>query len=467
MCTPILCSNYINSRCSIYTIFRKAYRRRVGCCWAHSWVKARCTGWAGEPPGKRAGVLAWLIVASGSVAYAFLLLGMYPFDAADIFDNIIHGRILGVYGGNPFVQAPAAFPQDPFTRYIAWNHSVSAYGPGWELLAGLTARLAGNGVLANVIMFKLLGGVFLAGSIVLVAVILRRKAPQRALAGVLLLAWNPVVLYETVGNGHNDIAMVFWVLLAVWALSQRRFTLAILALVTGALFKFIPLLMLPAAGLIALRDLPGWRARGRYLVVTGAAVLVLVWLVYWPFWQGSRILTIDRRMQLYTASVPAMVDELLRTVLPAQAVDYWVALVAAMVTAVYACWEGLHAWRNRSWLSFPTATYRIMMFYLLLTCLWFQQWYALWPLGIAALLPPGHAARLAALFGYTALSKQLVLEPLWLWIRPLPPKAWREVRLGPAVMTIPWLYVLLLWSTSRLRRSYHQANQASHLGDSC
>ena len=65
-------------------------------------------------------------------------------------------------------------------------------------------------------------------------------------------------------------------------------------------------------------------------------------------------------------------------------------------------------------------------------------------LGVAALLPAGHAARLAALFGYTALAKQLIFEPLWLWQRPLPLKAWRELRLGPAVMALPWLYLLAL-----------------------
>ena len=76
--------------------------------------------------------------------------------------------------------------------------------------------------------------------------------PPRALAGTLLLAWNPLILYETLGQGHNDVAMLFWVLACAWCLARRRYTLAVLALVAGALFKFVPLLLLPAAGLIAL-----------------------------------------------------------------------------------------------------------------------------------------------------------------------------------------------------------------------
>jgi hypothetical protein len=88
----------------------------------------------------------------------------------------------------------------------------------------------------------------------------------------------------------------------------------------------------------------------------------------------------------------------------------------------------------------------------LLTCLWFQNWYAIWPLGLAALLPAGFELRLAVLFSFAALAKPLIFEPLWLWQRPLPPKPWRELRLGPAVMLLPWLYVLYAWLQPRLPR---------------
>jgi hypothetical protein len=64
-----------------------------------------------------------------------------------------------------------------------------------EALAGIAARLVGDGVLANVLAFKLLGGFFWADSVGLVALILRQVAPQPVLAGVILLAWNPVILY--------------------------------------------------------------------------------------------------------------------------------------------------------------------------------------------------------------------------------------------------------------------------------
>jgi hypothetical protein len=409
--------------------------------------------WLGWRAAQRArGKLAWLVVLTGLLISGGVLLYMYPFDAADIFDNIMHGRILGVYGANPFQQVAKNFQDDPFYKYVAWRRSISAYGPGWELLAGLTAYLAGDGIVANVVAFKLLAGLFLVGSGGVVAAILWRMAPERALAGVVLLTWNPVILYETLGNGHNDMAMVFWILAATWALLRRRYTLAILALVVGALFKFIPLLLLPAAGLIAWRELANWSARWRFLLVTTLAAAALIWLAYWPFWHGWRVLSIERRTQLYTTSIPAAIYMSLEAQLGEETASRSVSYTAAGLTGLFALWQGRQAWRDRSWLSFPQAVFNILMFYLLLTCLWFQQWYTLWPLGLAALLPPGHAARLGALFGYAALTKQLVFEPIYLWVRPLPPQSWRELRLGPSVLFIPWLYILLNWWQARRRQ---------------
>lgn len=424
--------------------------------------------------------VAWLVVVASALIAASVLLFMYPFGAADLFDNIMHGRILGVYGANPFAEPAAQFRSDPFYPYTAWRRSTSAYGPVWEVLAGGVAWLAhrtlGVSVVANTVAFKLLSGAFLAASAAVVALILRRKAPERALAGVVLLAWNPVILVETLGNGHNDIAMIFWVLAAAWALVGGRYTLAVLALVIGALVKFVPVLMLPAALLIALREIGerGSEDRGRtseggiirlrvmhyaarsvpllrFLLITGVASAALIVLFYAPFWRGVETLSIDRRQALFTTSLPAAAWATLLPALGKELAGQRVSSVAAALTALFALWQGAQAWRDRSWLSFTRASFHIIMFYLLITCLWFQSWYAIWPLGLAALLPPGHAARLAALFGYVALAKPLAFEPLWLWQRPLPPKAWRELRLGPALMALPILYALLAWMEGRVR----------------
>ncbi len=399
------------------------------------------------------GRAAWIIVLGSAILFGVLFLFMYPHDAADIFDNVMHGRMISVYGANPFLEPAAHYWRDPFYSYTAWRASVSAYGPGWEVLAALTTRLAGNSVIANVLAFKLLLALFLAGSVVVVTAMLRRIDPTRALAGVVLLAWNPVILYETIGNGHNDMAMIFWVLLAAWLLLNRRYTLTMLSIIVGALFKYIPLLMLPAAGLIALRDLDHTRARLRFLALTAIAALALIVVAYTPFWHGVDTLSIGRRTHLFTTSLPATIYVSLMSALGKDAAGNMVSVIASGLTVLFAVVQGWRAYRERSALSFTRSAFYILMFYLLFTCLWFQQWYAVWPLGLAALLPPGHAARSAALFGYTAQSKALIFSPLFLWVRPLPPASVIDRLFGPLVMSAAWAYVLFaIWITWRTKR---------------
>jgi hypothetical protein len=393
---------------------------------------------------------ARISVLSGALIFGGLLLFMYPVGAADVFDNIMHGRILGVHNANPFQDVAAQFKNDPFFRYTAWRNSISAYGPLWETIAGATARFAGNSVVANVILFKLTLGGLLAACAALIALILRRIAPERMLAGVVLLVWNPVVLIETIGNGHNDIAMMVWVLLAAWCVLQRRYTLAVLALIGGALIKYIPLLLIPIVVALAWRDLSTRRARLRFAGVTAVIAAGVIVAAYAPFWRGLETLSIERRANLFTTSLPAVIYFQLQASVPADAAGKAVSLTAAGLTMLASLALAARAWRDRSELSFARSAFYLLMFYLLVACLWFHQWYTLWPLAVAALLPPGHAPRLAALFSYTALIKPLIMGPLLFWQKPLPPQLLRETLLGPSVMILAWLYAAYaLWVTQR------------------
>lgn len=398
---------------------------------------------------KTSGRAAWVIVVGGSLAFSAVLTLLMPFDAADIFDNIVHGRILGIYGENPFIQVGNQFKQDHFVPYMAWPRSPTAYGPVWEALAGITARLAGDGVPANIILFKWLAGIFYVAAIGITALLLRRKAPERALAGTLFLAWNPVVLYETLGNGHNDIAMVVWMLAAAWAVAERRFTLAMLATILGGLVKYIPILLAPAVLFMALRTLPEKRARLRYLGVTGLLCGALIVLAYAPFWEGLRTLSIERRAGMFSASLPATIFQLIQDELGEELASTLVSQGAALLTMGFALWQGWRASRLSSWEAFVQAGFNILMFYLLFTCLWFQQWYTLWPTGLAALLPVGASTHLALVFGFAALSKQFVIGPVLFRLKHAPSQPWFELQFIAGILLVPWLYAAFLWSRAR------------------
>jgi len=412
--------------------------------------------WAGStfaPRGLRLAAasrgLPWLVVIGGALAAGTILLYLYPFDATDLFDYISRGRIQGVYGANPYREVALDFPQDPFYTYAGWRDYPSPYGPAWELLAGAAAYFAGDGILANILTFKILVGIFFLISVLLAASILLREAPERALSGVWLLAWNPLILYEAFGHGHNDMVMAAWILGAVWFLTRQRYTLAVTSLVGGALVKFIPLLLIPAAGVIALRDLPNPPARLRYMAVTLLACLGLTVLMYSPYWYGPETLTVQRQAQLFTTSLPTLIYHQLEERLGALPAGLLVSQSGFLLTGLYALWQARRAECDRSWLSFPRASLHILLFYLLVAVLWFQQWYFVWPVVLAALLPASPVRSLAIFCGFAVLSKPFLLAPLvFLWSGEQTTEL-LELRLTIGVLAIPWMAALwVIWKHS-------------------
>ncbi|MBU1879322.1 MAG: hypothetical protein KJ734_10265, partial [Chloroflexi bacterium] len=216
----------------------------------------------------------WAIVLIGAVLLALLNLFVIPTSSTDVYDNLVRGRIADVYHGNTYVYTPVDYAWEPFAEYISWDDTTSAYGPLWEMLSAFISHVAGDHLWPNVLGHKLLAlGSYLV-SVALVAAILRRIAPDRALAGTLLWAWNPLILIEGVANAHNDMVMVALILGAFWFLNLSAGRaghtgprdwlyngIALLLLTAGVLVKFVPALFLPFVILYLLLPEPSWRRR--------------------------------------------------------------------------------------------------------------------------------------------------------------------------------------------------------------
>jgi hypothetical protein len=407
---------------------------------------------------KAQGKAAWSIVLGGFVLFVIILLFLYPFDAADIFDNIVHGRIISIYNANPFIKVGSDFKTDLFFPYMGWKFTPSEYGPVWELMAAVTTYVAGNGIIANVIVFKLLNGLFMAGSAVCLFFILRQYLPDRTLANVLLFVWNPIILYETIGNGHNDIVIVFFILAAAWAMVCRQYVLAILALVIGTLVKFVPALLLPLVVVIAWRELQGIRSRLRFLFTGGLISILLILLAYGPFWQGIQVLGIARRQTLFTTSIASMAYYLLRTPLGAVPAGTLLTKITSGVTIFFVLWQCYKAWHDLSWMAFQKAAFNILLFYMLVTIMWFHNWYTIWPLGLALILP-FEMSQQALFVCFACLSKPLLIEPLLLWKTPFEQEPWLEIKLSIGVLSLPWLYMLVKWVRLLRERALQRAGR--------
>ena len=409
----------------------------------------------------------WAVLGLFMLLFSATLLLMQPVGAADLFDQIFRGRILGHYGANPFTVTPSAYPLDPLRYWVGgWAVTTSPYGPLWELPAGLTSWLAGDDLWTNLLAFK--GLVVLAYGLATLALAgtLRRLQPAWAARGVLLFAWNPLVLFETPGNGHNDMLMIAFLAVACYLLARggRWAVLAPAALMAATLVKFVPILLFPVLLLVLWLDdrepgLHRQRRLERIAVGLGLALLVAV-AAYAPFWVGTRTIGALARQDLFTASIPKVIVDYLNSVLarPGMSAAQTATLSAQVGQLVRTAaqwvvliWVGVQSlWlvravrRGAGGADLITAGFRamyeVLFVYLMFATLWFQPWYLQWLIILAPLtLSPTRVTR-TFLFTLGGIANYFVWDFLWIWNK----ATFRTIQITAAVAinAAPLLYTI-------------------------
>jgi hypothetical protein len=148
------------------------------------------------------------------------------------------------------------------------------------------AQLSGMNVGAAILLFKAIATAASLGSAWLVWRILGHIDPAVQLQGTLAYLWNPLILIEFAGEGHNDAVMIFFSLAALAAAVAGRPAISLIAQLLGALSKYVSVLFLPAQLAFL------WRTRRdrtqlAWQVLVALMVTAVILLVsYAPLWAG-------------------------------------------------------------------------------------------------------------------------------------------------------------------------------------
>lgn len=249
------------------------------------------------------------IIAGAAALFGVLLLFTPAAPSHDPIAYASAGRLLGSHGANPFFVVPSAYPRDPVLAANEWPISTTAYGPLWTLLSlALNPLVAGDPLRANFI-YRVVALLAELANIALVAALVT-QLPSRFGAwrarGLLLYAWNPLVVIE-VAAGHNDVLMLTFLLLGVLLLARGRPYWGMASLGGAVLLKVnaLPLVLVivlagwlvaqPATGP---RDWRGWR-RG---LAPAAVALGVVLAGYLPFYWNHSLATISAASTLQPTS---------------------------------------------------------------------------------------------------------------------------------------------------------------------
>ncbi|MFH0792689.1 MAG: glycosyltransferase 87 family protein, partial [bacterium] len=128
--------------------------------------------------------------------------------------------------------------RDDYWAHVNNKDLPAIYPPAAQIIF----RIIGN-ISYNLYSLKLLFILLDVGTVLLLWRLLQLRGRSRLWAYVY--AWNPLVVFETAGNGHFDGVMIFFLVLSLLWIEQGRWALSALALALGALIKMVPLALLP------------------------------------------------------------------------------------------------------------------------------------------------------------------------------------------------------------------------------
>jgi hypothetical protein len=366
-----------------------------------------------------------------------LLPGLY---STDVFSYAMYGRI-AAEGQNPYASPPSAFPGDPFLSWVFpfWRDQPSVYGPLWTDLSAFLSRVsAAWDAFDQVTLYR---ASLLAMEIVSLSalwLILGRIGRAERHRAWLVYAWNPLVLFDLVGAGHNDVAMLALMLVGIGAIATGRssarppavwrWLLGLVVLALAALVKYAAAVVLLAIITVWCALAPTRRAWAVRVILGFSVPLLVAAALWWPWLATGGALTplgdaAGGRLVLNSApdlAALTFADQVLAPRgMPADVAHdtarFWVRWVTRAMFIGYAGWEfaRLYAY-SRSGAPFEGAFRaamacgaRLLLVLPLLVLTWVWSWYLSWSLAVAV-VAGSRTVLLRLIVAYTLVALPIV-----------------------------------------------------------
>ena len=409
--------------------------------------------------------------------------------STDVYSYIAYARMGVIYHLNPLTAIPFKISADPVFRHLYWASQPSIYGPTWIAITYFLQWLALSfglpGILSMLLALRLFGLAMHLGSTLLIWSIsghLQLRSgfitPEKRLRATLAFAWNPLLLLEACVNAHVDVAILFFVLLAIWFLVRgfptttrggaQRVMVQVGAMLAIATCLKLNVVLLALGLLLFLWTQPGKIGKILMFTATYSGIIVLFYL---PFWQGGALLHTFQNTPAASQNINTLPDFLSR-LYNALAADFGQPVVApelqspsvyithtlsvSIFVIIFAvlCWRAVRVPERTNsipglirWLSF------VWLLYCAVGSPWFWPWYLVTFFGLYALIE----ATSVGFFNFLRLSlvvriltfSMLSLYCFYTWaplksfVPRLPGFLWTEFR-GLYVWMVPFLFMLLM-----------------------
>ena len=185
--------------------------------------------------------LLWKIILAISV----ILFFSYNAFSYDFFNYIFDAKIVTFYHQNPYEHKALDYPGDPMLSFMHWTHRTYPYGPVWLLLTVPISFIGFGYFLLTFYLFKLL----MLGSFIGSAYFIEKISKKLEISPLLSLsvfALNPLIIIESLVSAHNDIVMIFFALIGIFAFFKKKIIHSLVTLGASVAVKFATIFLLPA-----------------------------------------------------------------------------------------------------------------------------------------------------------------------------------------------------------------------------
>lgn len=249
-------------------------------------------------------VILYILIIS--IIFALML----PFTSSDIFYYMGTGWLDSNYGENPYYKTVKEVrienPEDEILQKTGvWENQVVVYGPLWVFICKLLSLISFGKVTLGLYIYKIAAvGIHILNAYIIYKITKKKKF-------VLLYGLNPFILFEMLTNAHNDLYLVFFMLLAIYFLLRKRnIILTIIAMALATCIKYVSVLFVPFLVLYYLRKEKLWK-KILYCFAYAILFIGIMILVYLMYTKDFNILLISIMQQSkYRESILAILLEI-------------------------------------------------------------------------------------------------------------------------------------------------------------
>lgn len=214
------------------------------------------------------------------VGFSFLIA--FPNTSTDVFYYMGTGRVLEEYEQNPYYfsiyDVLKENSEDIILRNSGpWMLNTVIYGPVWVIICFIFNKICFGSITLLLYIFKFSALIFHVFNSYLIYKITKKKK------FVIMYGFNPLILLEFLINVHNDIYLLFFVLLAIYFLKNKKnIWLALIMLAISVGIKHLTLILVP---IFVLYYLKNKKIKEKIILITIYTLffLVLLYIMYIPF----------------------------------------------------------------------------------------------------------------------------------------------------------------------------------------